>query len=53
MVVREQTLVTLTVEEIRNKLPFPMLGLDVDNDSAFINDTVVSYCSELTRSRAY
>ncbi len=57
MVVREQTLVTLTVEEIRNKLPFPMLGLDVDNDSAFINDTVVSYCGErgieLTRSRAY
>jgi hypothetical protein len=57
MVVREQTLVTLTVEEIRNNLPFPMLGLDVDNDSAFINDTVVSYCAErsieLTRSRAY
>jgi hypothetical protein len=57
MVVREQTLVTLTVEEIRNKLPFPMLGLDVDNDSAFINETVVSYCGErcieLTRSRAY
>ena len=57
MVVREQTLVTLTVEEIREKLPFPILGLDVDNDSAFINDTVVSYCSEhcieLTRSRAY
>jgi hypothetical protein len=57
MVVREQTLVTLTVEEIRNKLPFPMLGLDVDNDSAFINDTVVNYCREcsleLTRSRAY
>jgi hypothetical protein len=57
MVVREQTLVTLTVEEIREKLPVPILGLDVDNDSAFINETVVSYCSEryieLTRSRAY
>ena len=39
------------------KLPFPMLGLDVDNDSAFINETVVDYCKErkieLTRSRAY
>ena len=23
-----------------------MLGLDVDNDSAFINDTVVNYCGE-------
>ncbi len=57
MVVREQTLVTVTVEEIRGKLPFPMLGLDVDNDSAFINETVVDYCKErkitLTRSRAY
>ena len=28
------------------KLPFPMLGLDVDNDSAFINQTVVDYCKE-------
>ena len=57
MVVREQTLITVTVEEIRVKLPFPMLGLDVDNDSAFINETVVDYCKdrklELTRSRAY
>jgi hypothetical protein len=57
LVVREQTLITLTVEEVRAKLPFPMLGLDVDNDSAFINETVVNYCQErrieLTRSRAY
>jgi len=57
MVVREQTLITVTVEEVRGKLPFPMLGLDVDNDSAFINETVVDYCKdlkiELTRSRAY
>ena len=57
MVVREQTLITLTVEEIRGKVPFPLLGLDVDNDSAFINETVVDYCKErkitLTRSRAY
>lgn len=34
-----------------------MLGLDVDNDSAFINETVLRYCRsrelELTRSRAY
>jgi hypothetical protein len=46
MVVREQTLITLTVEEVRAKLPFPMLGLDVDNDSAFINETVVDYCKD-------
>ena len=34
-----------------------MRGLDVDNDSAFINDTLVGYCRdnkiELTRCRAY
>ena len=57
MVVREQTLITVTVEEVRVKLPFPMLGLDVDNDSAFINQTVLNYCKErkieLTRSRPY
>ena len=57
MVVREQTLITVTVEEIRVKLPFAMLGLDVDNDSAFINETVVDYCKDrkldLTRSRPY
>ena len=46
MVVREQTLITVTVEEVRLKLPFPMLGLDVDNDSAFINETVVDYCKD-------
>jgi hypothetical protein len=57
MVMREQTLITATVEEIRKGLPFPLLGLDVDNDSAFINETLVGYCRErgieLTRSRAY
>jgi len=57
MVVREQTLVTESVSELRTKLPFRVLGLDVDNDSAFINDTLVGYCRdnkiELTRCRAY
>ena len=44
---------TESVSEIRTKLPFPVRGLDVDNDSAFINDTLVGYCRdnqiELTR----
>ena len=57
MVVREQTLITESVSEVRTKLPFPVRGLDVDNDSAFINDTLVGYCRdnkiELTRCRAY
>ena len=57
MVVREQTLITESVSEVRTKLPFTLRGLDVDNDSAFINDTLVDYCRdhqiELTRCRAY
>jgi len=57
MVVREQTLATESVSDIRTKLPFPVRGLDVDNDSAFINETLVNYCRdnqiELTRCRAY
>ncbi len=57
LVVREQNLITIQVDQVRNRLPFTMLGLDVDNDSAFINDTLVGFCKErsleLTRSRAY
>ena len=44
LVVREQTLIAVKADEVRARLPFAMLGFDVDNDSAFI---------ELTRSRAY
>jgi len=55
--VREQTLVVEGVRGIRRKLPFPLLGLDTDNDSAFLNETLLTYCSEqkivFTRSRAY
>jgi hypothetical protein len=57
LIVREQTLITVTLDEIQSRLPFLMLGLDVDNDSAFINEVLLSYCRkhnlELTRSRAY
>jgi hypothetical protein len=57
LVVREQTLIAVKADEVRARLPFPMLGLDVDNDSAFINETLVDFCKgrtiELTRSRAY
>jgi hypothetical protein len=30
--------------EIRNMLPFPLLGFDTDNDSVFLNETVRDYC---------
>ena len=41
----------------RGQLPFPVLGIDSDNDSVFINQTLMEYCAdrgiEFTRSRAY
>ena len=55
--VREQSLVVEGLEAIARQLPFHVLGIDSDNDSAFINETLVQYCAkrgiEFTRSRAY
>jgi Integrase core domain len=57
LLAREQSLVAQGLTLIRSQLPVPVLGLDCDNDSAFINDTLLAYCQqhqlELTRSRAY
>ncbi|MBL8550550.1 MAG: hypothetical protein JNJ73_11245 [Hyphomonadaceae bacterium] len=45
------------IKQLDALLPFPVRGLDFDNDSAFMNEEVVSYCRsvgiEVTRSRAY
>ena len=57
MLAREQSLVVAGLEAIGQRLPFPVLGIDSDNDSVFINETLVQYCAErgieFTRSRAY
>jgi hypothetical protein len=57
LLVREQVLVTEVLGEIRKVLPFPLLGFDTDNDSAFMNETVKGYCEgagvEFTRCRPY
>jgi hypothetical protein len=54
---REQSLVVEGLEVMRRQFPVPILGIDSDNDSAFVNDTLVDYCQkqkiEFTRSRAY
>jgi hypothetical protein len=54
---KTQTAVSKAIEEMRQELPFPLLGLDSDNGSEFINDTLYRYClSEqitFTRSRPY
>jgi hypothetical protein len=55
--VREQTLIVEAVTGLRSRLPFSLRGLDTDNDSVFLNDTLWSYCQEhsivFTRSRPY
>lgn len=53
--VREQALIVeaITAAEVR----LPLLGVDTDNDSTFMNDTLCDYCQarglEFTRCRAY
>jgi hypothetical protein len=42
--VREQSLIVEAITGLRPRLPFPLLGLDTDNDSAFMNDTLRDYC---------
>jgi hypothetical protein len=43
------------LKEIRRRLPFPLLGVDSDNGSEFINDELLRWCREeglvFTRSR--
>ncbi len=45
------------ITNLEERLPFMLLGLDSDNDSAFINAHLVNYCDErqitFTRSRPY
>ncbi len=45
------------LDEIARRLPFPIQGLDCDNDSAFINHHLIAWCKErdvvFTRSRPY
>jgi len=57
LLVKQQSLVVVALTTIGRQIPFSMLGIDSDNDSAFINDTLLDYCNEhhieFTRSRAY
>lgn len=54
---RSQREVSAAIERLRERLPFPLLGIDSDNDSAFINDNLYRYCQQekitFTRSRPY
>jgi hypothetical protein len=54
---KTQSAVSQAIGELRQDLPFPLLGLDSDNGSEFINDTLYRYCLAeqitFTRSRPY
>lgn len=54
---RSQAEVSAAIHRLRQRLPFALLGIDSDNDSAFINDTLYRYCLQeeltFTRSRPY
>lgn len=45
------------LEEIRERLPFPLLGIDFDNGTEFLNGHLIRYCQAeritYTRCRAY
>jgi hypothetical protein len=54
---RSQRAVKNAIHRARTRLPFPMLGLDSDNGSEFINAHLLRYCQQeqitFTRSRPY
>lgn len=54
---RAQKWVFEALMNIEGRMPFKLLGIDSDNDGAFINDHFLRYCNEkqitFTRSRAY
>lgn len=57
LVCRQGALVVEALEVVAAQFPFPLLGLDFDNDGVFMNDGVVTFCQtrgiRLTRSRVY
>jgi len=57
LLAREQTLAIEGLTRIRKQLPVTTRGIDSDNDGAFINETLASYCKEggiiFTRSRVH
>jgi hypothetical protein len=57
LVTRDGSLVVEAMKHVQSLFPWLLLGVDFDNDSAFMNDVVVPWCREqkleVTRSRAY
>jgi len=54
---RAHTRVVAAIEEVTDRLPYPMVGLDCDNGGEFINHALIAWCAEraifMTRARAH
>ena len=54
---RSQRAVTDAIHSVRHRLPYPILGIDSDNGSEFINHLLANYCAQhhikFTRCRPY
>lgn len=54
---RSQIAVYEALNQLRTRLPFPLLGIDSDNDGIFINELMLKYCQTegitFTRCRPY
>jgi hypothetical protein len=57
LLARGQSLVVEGLDFLIRQIPFPVLGIDSDNDTAFVNDTLLEFCRihqlEFTRCRSY
>ena len=57
LLAREQSLVVEALDVLFRRIPFPVRGVDSDNDGAFINESLLGFCNarqvEFTRSRPY
>jgi hypothetical protein len=54
---RSQIAVHEALDQLQERMPFPLLGIDSDNDSVFINELMLKYCQTnsitFTRCRPY
>ena len=54
---RDQDTTVKAIHQLRQQLPFALLGLDTDNGTEFLNYTLLDYCRKeeitFTRSRSY
>ena len=57
LAMRDSALLVEALDHVAKVMPFPLLGIDTDNGSEFINEVVLTFCQregiEFTRSRPY